>query len=207
MTKQVDRAWFLEKLKETNKSVRGLGRHIGIDASAVTRTLKGERRMKAEEVEPTAEYLGVPQSEVRLRVGWGADVGATATNAVFLVAVIDENGAIKRLAEPQPLPQAVLRRAHACTAGVDGLVLAAQIRATEGALSLWDDAIVLFVDVDEVDNSAIGSLAICRNKDGAESMARIISARKTGEAVIASATGKKRESKISAAMAILAVIP
>lgn len=35
----IDREWFLETLASQNKSVRGLARHMGIDASAMSRML------------------------------------------------------------------------------------------------------------------------------------------------------------------------
>jgi transcriptional regulator with XRE-family HTH domain len=60
----IDTAWFHQQLEKRGSSVRGLARHLGLDASAVSRMLKGERKMSAEEQDRIAAFLGLSLEEV-----------------------------------------------------------------------------------------------------------------------------------------------
>ncbi|WP_137154596.1 helix-turn-helix transcriptional regulator [Rhizobium sp. FKL33] len=60
----IDTAWFHRQLEARGSSVRGLARHLGLDASAVSRMLTGERKMSADEQDRIAEFLGVSLEEV-----------------------------------------------------------------------------------------------------------------------------------------------
>lgn len=202
----IDRDWFIQKLDEGRKSVRGLARHMDIDASAVSRMLSGQRRMKMEEASMIALFLGVQVREVLSHAGVAVDLDGQPTR-VLLAATIDEKGRLKRLTDPRPLPQSVIDRAQAAIGSNNGKVLAAQVRATSGPLALMDDAVVLFDHTDTVEPAAIGALAICRLKDGEQIMAKVERARKTGEATIRRSTGESVEAILSNATPVLAIIP
>ncbi|MCV3764659.1 helix-turn-helix transcriptional regulator [Rhizobium sp. TRM95796] len=60
----IDTAWFHQQLEKRGSSVRGLARHLGLDASAVSRMLNGERKMSADEQDRIAEFLSVSLEEV-----------------------------------------------------------------------------------------------------------------------------------------------
>ncbi|MBB1250606.1 helix-turn-helix domain-containing protein [Rhizobium sp. G21] len=60
----IDTAWFHQQLEKRGSSVRGLARYLGLDASAVSRMLNGERKMSAEEQDRIAEFLGVSIEEI-----------------------------------------------------------------------------------------------------------------------------------------------
>ena len=60
----IDTAWFHRQLEARNQSVRALARFMEIDASAVSRMLKGERRMSAQEQDRIADFFGVGLEEV-----------------------------------------------------------------------------------------------------------------------------------------------
>jgi transcriptional regulator with XRE-family HTH domain len=60
----IDTAWFHRQLDLRGSSVRGLARHLGLDASAVSRMLNGERKMSAEEQDRIAEFLGVSLEDI-----------------------------------------------------------------------------------------------------------------------------------------------
>jgi len=60
----IDSAWFYEKLSERGSSLREMARFMGLDPSAVSRMLSGERKMSAEEQDQVSDYLGVPLDEV-----------------------------------------------------------------------------------------------------------------------------------------------
>lgn len=60
----VDSMWFHERLAERGASLRDMARFMGLDPSAVSRMLSGERKMSAEEQDQIADYFGVPLQEV-----------------------------------------------------------------------------------------------------------------------------------------------
>ena len=60
----IDSAWFYEKLSQRDASLRDMARFMGLDPSAVSRMLSGERKMSAEEQDQIADYIGVPLGEV-----------------------------------------------------------------------------------------------------------------------------------------------
>lgn len=63
----IDTAWFHRQLDIRNQSVRGLARFLNVDPSAVSRMLKGERKMSAEEQDYVAAFFGVSIEEVAAR--------------------------------------------------------------------------------------------------------------------------------------------
>lgn len=57
--------WIKKGLEKPDKTGRGLAAVLGVDPSAVTRMLKGERQLRLDEVQKVADYLGVePPPEV-----------------------------------------------------------------------------------------------------------------------------------------------
>ena len=63
----IDTRWFHQQLEARGDSVRGLARFMGLDPSAVSRMLKGERRMSAEEQDRICSFLGVALEEIAAR--------------------------------------------------------------------------------------------------------------------------------------------
>lgn len=204
---EIDKQWFLNKLEERKQSVRGLARHLEIDASAVSRMLSGQRKMQMEEAQAIARFLNAPISEVMRHAGVAKDLDGLPTR-ILLAATINEKGEVTRLREAKPLPQSIIERAQAAISGSgNGKVIAAQIRAAKGPLAMWDDAVVLFDPTDRVDNDAIGSLAICRKMDGHQVLVRVERARKTGEATIRTAADTSVDVTLDTAAPVIAVIP
>jgi transcriptional regulator with XRE-family HTH domain len=64
---KIDTEWFHRQLHERSESVRGLARFMGIDASAVSRMLKGERKMSADEQDRLADFLDLSIEDVAKR--------------------------------------------------------------------------------------------------------------------------------------------
>lgn len=64
MTVQVDRKWFQERLDRKGLTLRKTAALVGIDPAALSRTLKGNRRMKLDEVAKIATVLEVTPSDV-----------------------------------------------------------------------------------------------------------------------------------------------
>lgn len=202
----IDKDWFISKLEEGHKSVRGLARHMEIDPSAVSRMFSGERRMQIEEATSIAQFLGVQVKEVLKHAGASIDLDGMPTR-VLLVATIDENGTMKRLRTPRPLPQEIIDRAHSAIGNTNTKVIAAQIRADKGLLSLLDDAVVLFKHTDGVDPACVDALTVARTVDGEMGIGRMLKVRKTGEAVGMDITGKIYERDLLMATPVLAIIP
>ena len=63
----IDTAWFHRQLETRGESVRGLARFMGLDASAVSRMLKGERKMSADEQDRISNFLGINLEEIAAR--------------------------------------------------------------------------------------------------------------------------------------------
>lgn len=202
----IDKAWFMEQLQNQGKSVRGLARHMDLDPSAVSRMLSGERRMRMEEAAEIARFLSAPVNEVINHAGVAIDLDGRPTR-IILTSVITETGAMERLTDPRALPQSLIERAQAAVHGVNETVIAAQIRATDGPLVLWDDAIVLFRPTETVSHDAIDALAICRLHSGEQILAKIERARKTGEARVLDVANTRREVVLQTATPVLAVLP
>lgn len=203
---EIDGDWFHNQLDERRQSLRALARHLGKDASAISRTFSGKRRMTMEEAVEIASFLGVSVSEVMHRAGitgQGEGVGPK----ILLSATIGEDGEVHPLAEPQPLPQAVLDKAPLAIGAGNRQIIAAQVRASSGALSIWDDAVLLFAPSEGIEPGAIGALSICGLRDGRQMLARLDRARKTGEARVVSPAGKIEEALLVTAAPVLALIP
>ncbi|MGE7368183.1 helix-turn-helix domain-containing protein [Neorhizobium sp. NPDC001467] len=71
MTK-IDSDWFYARLKEIGSSGSELAKFLKLDPSSVSRMLKGERKMSAEEQDGVAEYLKVSPLEIAARRRGGA---------------------------------------------------------------------------------------------------------------------------------------
>lgn len=203
---QIDKDWFMQQLQDQKKSVRGMARFMDLDASAVSRMLSGERRMKTEEAAQIARFLGSPLKEVLSHAGVAVDLDGAPTR-VILASVVSASGNIERLMEARPLPQAFIDRAQAALRGRNASAIAAQVRADDGPLAIWDDAVLLFGATETVEHDAIGSLSVCRLLSGEQILARIERARKTGEARVVDIYGQAREVQLQTATPVLAVIP
>ena len=60
----IDSAWFYQQLEKDGRSLRAMARAMGLDPSSLSRMLRGERRMTADEQDGIAAYLGVSLLEV-----------------------------------------------------------------------------------------------------------------------------------------------
>ena len=68
--------------------------------------------------------------------------------------------------------------------------------------------VVLFRPTDTVEPAAIGTLAVYRSRDtGKQGLAKLLRARKTGEATIQKANGESAEIMLDTATPVIAVIP
>jgi plasmid maintenance system antidote protein VapI len=86
--------WLKAGLKRPGKSNVGLAKALGIDASAVSRMLKGDRKLKLEEVAGAAAYLGLdpPGQFVRNRT----DVASVNTSVQAVTLTKSAAGGVWR---------------------------------------------------------------------------------------------------------------
>lgn len=64
MTINVDKQWFIDRWSEKGLTLRKVAKLMGVDPSALSRTLNGEREMKIPEVGKMATILAVSRAEV-----------------------------------------------------------------------------------------------------------------------------------------------
>lgn len=69
MPGNVNTKWFKDRLADRRMSQRGLARQLGMDAAAISLTLRGRREMKIAEAAAIARLLGVPADEVLEHAG------------------------------------------------------------------------------------------------------------------------------------------
>ena len=80
MTATVDKKWFVDRWTEKGLSLRKVADLVGMDPSALSRVLKGERKMKIGEVGRIASVLDVSSADVLAHVELpSADIGASET--------------------------------------------------------------------------------------------------------------------------------
>ncbi len=60
----LDRDWLFENLQRRGQSLRKLAAYMGLDPSAVSRLVSGERGMKATEQDQIAAFLGITTAQV-----------------------------------------------------------------------------------------------------------------------------------------------
>lgn len=65
----IDRDWFAARLKAAGLSLRKAAAQIGMDPSALSRSLNGKRRLQIAEVDRLARVLGVPAALLIDRIG------------------------------------------------------------------------------------------------------------------------------------------
>lgn len=164
--------------------------------------------MKMNEANAIADFLAAPVEEVLKHAGVALDDIGRPTK-IILAATINEDGEVERLREPRAMPQTLIERARSAVLrlGEDDQIVAAQIRASKGALAIWDDAVLLFKCSTVMDQAAVGCLSICRIRNGVQVLAHLERARKTGEATLRLPAGEMIDMVLDTATPVLAVIP
>ncbi|MFP5078139.1 helix-turn-helix domain-containing protein [Rhizobium sp. YIM 134829] len=96
----IDSAWFYEQLASNGRSVRDLARFLDLDPSSVSRMLRGERKMSAEEQDGVAKYLGLPLADiVARRRGEAVGLGERGLEPLVMDETdfeVRERGAVRR---------------------------------------------------------------------------------------------------------------
>lgn len=210
----VDRDWFFERLRERNRSLRGLARHLGLDPAVVSRMLNGKRRMQMTEAAGVATFLGVATSDVLRHVGvemvlepaspppqqaaaeHPAEPGPD--EEVEIVAEIGADGGLTATSKRREIVD-YIRRGLAAAAPPPERRIGAVVRDEDGPLAMLDDVLVVFhPGTHDIDARAAGQLAIVRPSDGgAPFLCRVERARRTGEVTVRRPDGRVEELQAS----------
>lgn len=95
----IDRDWLDARLKAAGLSLRRAAAAIGMDPSALSRSLNGKRRLQIAEADRLARVLGVPSAVLIARIGGRAEgaepFGAAEETPPF---VHDDEGATRKAA-------------------------------------------------------------------------------------------------------------
>lgn len=186
----MDKDWFDQQFARRGKSMRGLANHLDVDVSAVSRMFSGQRRMKPDEIGKIARYLELPAEEIVRRAGMPDLMKHVRTYEVE--AEIGPDFKAVPLKKPRALPPAVIAEAEAQIGSNAGQIGIAQIRAADGSLAMWDDAVLVYEKTDFIEPEAVGVLSMVKLRDGVQMLGRLKSTRKTGESVIVLPDGKEK---------------
>ncbi len=73
VTANVDKQWFVDRWTEKGLSLRKVANLVGMDPSALSRVLNGDRKMKVLEIGKIASVLQVSNADVLARIEGRAD--------------------------------------------------------------------------------------------------------------------------------------
>jgi len=200
------RLWLDQRLAALGETKSSMAAKTSISVDKISKMLSGVRGMPAEEKTAIAIFLQVTPDEVEQHMGKNKDPSGLPV-AILLTSTIDRDGRIASIREPRSLPPSIVERAQAMVGENTQHVIAAQIRAADGLLAFLDDAVLLYRYSNSVEYGAGHGLSICRTKTEKPMLARIESARKTGEAKIRTVDGDVREVDLISATPVLAIIP
>lgn len=199
---EIDKAWFVDRLARNGKSLRALARHLGVDASSMSRMLAGKRAMKMSEASDIAAFISSSVEEVLSHAG--VSMSQISEQSVKIVATIDENGTLSKLRQQSLLPPNLAKNVAGLGGGRE--FVAATVRASKGVMSLWDDTVILY-SPDSPTQDAAGSLCVVTTDAGKTILAHVLQVRKTLEATLRIANGDTIETTIKSASPVLAIIP
>lgn len=234
---RIDSDWFYRRIAAREMSLREVARTIAMDPTALSRTLRGQRRLQMAEVEQLAATLGVGIEEVlrhaglpSLAVGGGpapadgqADRQANgqagpAPNSVAMPQIghlVGEDGVMSPLADPRDLPArpaADIRALLAARAMDRGRV--ALVSARAGPLALIDQALMVSPqwpcggDETTAQPAPPEEGSLCLLRvDGTERVARFDRALKYGDASVILTAGETLLRPTSDILPVIAVLP
>lgn len=151
-TFKINTAWFRDRLIAKQISQRKLAKIVGMDAGAMSLTLRGGRKLQLTEAEAIAGELGVPVMEVLEAAGVNTSTGAH--ESALVVGQVGADGSVQvirggRVPTPAGMPQGTQVVRYQCDGARDG----------------W---MAFYVPSDGVSSDAVGKLAIVKlgGKDG-----------------------------------------
>lgn len=158
---RINSAWFKDRLKERELSMRGAAKRMTMDPGALSRTLSGARAMTLEEAGQLAILLNQPLQQVLTQAGldW-REVAHQATDTVKVAGRVDATHTLSRAAVGQvPRPPGLTQE------------LEALVYQTEQTRLSHLDGWILFVEPYAgrgVQREALGHLSLVQLEDGRE---------------------------------------
>lgn len=159
----VNTTWFKERLAEKRMSQRGLARTLGLDAAAISLTLRGRREMKLNEAATIAMLLGTPVEEVLEHAGVRSGSSGARIN---VSAVLDEHQEVVTIPPSESFEVPV-------PSGLPANCMAIQCR-TAGTQMAHADGWIFFTRTPRnVSAEAVGRYSYVRIKNGLATLAQV----------------------------------
>ncbi|MES2348474.1 MAG: helix-turn-helix transcriptional regulator [Pseudomonadota bacterium] len=158
-TKAVDARWFKDRLADKQISQRQFAKMLGLDPSAITRFLDGDRNLSMDEAVAFATICGVTLDDVMRRTGVKLP-SANGKGAAPVVGWVDDRGIIHQdgadaAHRTVPLPPE-------CPADS----VAVRYKAPESASSVMDGWLYYYTRTERVPPEAIGKICVVQVKAG-----------------------------------------
>lgn len=199
------RDWFLSRIKDTGRTSRELSQYLGMDPSALSRTIKGERQMTETEAAGIARFIN-EDLETVLRMANLSHERDKLSSIVTLAYEIGPDGTLKAMKEAKALPEAVAVRARSAIGAERKIALAAVVNASEGPMRLMDNSLLIFTPSATMTSNNVG-LSILKTDEGDGQLCRITSKRMTGEAVFITPSGEEKTAFARDAYPVVAILP
>lgn len=201
---ELDAEWFKKQLDRVGKSQNALGKFLGIGGSQASRMMSGQRKLRFDEVPKVARFLSVSVEDVLEHAG--LPVATKGLAPIQATEVVDGNSTVKGAHDPIALPTDLEEKIRGIIPfDKTDDVTAALIVAPAGALSIWNDQVVVYEKFSGKPPE-MGTLSMARLRDGVQVMGKVLSASKTGDVTLEMAGGEKRAVKIEAIAKVIGVL-
>jgi transcriptional regulator with XRE-family HTH domain len=150
----INTKWFLDRLADKDMSARRLALLIGMNPSAMSRTLNGGRKMQMDEAADIARVLGRPFDEVVMHAGIAAP--REIRSAVRLNGMASAEGFIGHVGKTAPR---TVERPGGTPEDIRGVMIRAPGTVFEG----W---VAYYVPTARLEPDAVGRLSVVQMADG-----------------------------------------
>lgn len=199
--------WRLGRLR---RSQTGLALHLGLDRSAVSRLLCGQRSLGVSEIAPVADYLSVAVSELLEHFGVVAALPpyGAALEAVGLVGAVDGLGRLIRFPEARPVHADRLDFLSLACLAVSAGAEVAEVRAAAGPLQPFDGGLAVFRRVETEQDLIPNGLFVGVIHRKGEWLVRLqIPAGDARDLNVLFLDGKTAKARVSAVSQVLMILP
>lgn len=159
----VDTQWFKDRLADKRMSQRGLAKTLGLDAAAISLTLRGRREMKLSEAAAIAMLIGTPVEEVLAHAGVRA---ASSGARISVSAVLDEHQEVVTIPPAEAFEVSV-------PPGLPASCMAIQCRTAGTAMAYCDGWLFFVRPPASVNPGAVGRFSYVRMKNGLATLAQV----------------------------------
>lgn len=198
--------WFRDALKDIGKTQADLARHLGIEASQVSKLLAGGRRVQLDEVEKIAIFLGKSNAEVLHNLGvdlkGGGAGGPPTRQDIPVVGHISADGTVEMDIEK---PTRVVSAPGSVPPGT--VAIAGNGSSQHMASTLLVGGLFFVQMTDRLEPSAVGHLSLVRLHKGPWMLRTIKPAPEVGMYDLVGPAGTLQSQSIVAGSPILMIRP